>query len=138
MSELVRVSISLEQALLEKLEALVEQSGYGNRSEFLRDLIRARLVEEAWEQDQEAIGTISLVYDHHARQLGEKLTDLQHDHHEQVLATTHVHLSHDLCAEVIIVKGRASEIRGLADSIRKQKGVLHAELSMGSTGHDLA
>lgn len=138
MSELVRVSISLEQSLFDKLEDLVESSGYSNRSEFVRDLIRARLVEDAWEGDEEAVGTISLVYDHHARQLGEKLTSLQHDHHDQVLATTHVHLDHDLCAEVILLKGRASEIRALCDAMHKQKGVLHAELSMGSTGRGLA
>lgn len=138
MSDLVRLSISLEQSLLDKLEGMVEESGYGNRSEFVRDLIRSRLVEETWETNQEAIGTISLVYDHHARQLGDKLTDLQHDHHDQVLATTHVHLNHDLCAEAIIVRGPAREIRSLADAIRSQKGVLHANLAMGSTGQELA
>lgn len=134
MSDLVRLSVSLEQPLLEKLGALV---GEGNRSEFIRDLIRDRLVAEEWDHDAEALGTITLVYDHHQRQLSAKLTEVQHHHHGNVLATTHVHLDHDHCAEMIMLKGRASEIREIAQAIQGQKGVLHASLSMSSTGRSL-
>jgi CopG family nickel-responsive transcriptional regulator len=83
------------------------------------------------------VGTITLVYDHHKRQLSEQLTRLQHRHHHLVLAATHVHLDHDLCVESILVKGPADDVRTMADLLRKQKGVLHAALSMSSTGHDL-
>ena len=134
MSDLVRVSLSLEQGLLDKLESLREEAGYANRSEFVRDLIRARLVEAEWEADQEAVGAITLVYDHHARNLSDRLTDLQHDHHDEVLVTTHVHLDEHLCVEVILVKGRAHGIRALANALGKEKGVLHSALSMSSTG----
>ncbi len=134
MSDLVRVSLSLEQSLLDKLETLREEAGYANRSEFVRDLIRARLVEAEWEADQEAVGAITLVYDHHARNLSDRLTGLQHDHHDEVLVTTHVHLDQHLCVEVILVKGRASGIRALANALGKEKGVLHSALSMSSTG----
>jgi CopG family nickel-responsive transcriptional regulator len=135
--DLERLSFSLERPLLHRLEKLREEAGYANRSEFLRDMIRGRLVDRAWELDEEAVGTITLVYDHHARGLNEKLTDLQHDHHELILATTHVHLDHQHCAEVILVRGRAGEIRAIADSLQKQKGVLHGGLSMSSTGKEL-
>jgi CopG family nickel-responsive transcriptional regulator len=137
MADLERLSFSLERSLLERLEKLQRESRYTNRSEFLRDLIRSRLVERAWERDQEAVGTITLVYDHHVRQLNAKLTNLQHDHHDVILATTHVHLAHDRCVEVILVRGRASRIRTIADGLRRHKGVLHADLSMSSTGKDL-
>jgi CopG family nickel-responsive transcriptional regulator len=137
-SDLERLSFSLERPLLERLEKLQRDSRYTNRSEFLRDLIRSRLVEREWERDQEAVGTVTLVYDHHVRQLNEKLTALQHDHHDVILATTHVHLDHDRCVEVILVRGRASRIRAIADGLRRHKGVLHAELSMSSTGRELA
>ena len=106
MADLTRLSISIERSLEEKLERLVERSGYGNRSEFIRDLIRDRLVEKEWQGDGEAVGTITLVYDHHARGVAEKLTDLQHDHHDVVMAATHVHLDHNLCVEVIICRGQ--------------------------------
>lgn len=137
MADLERVSFSLERPLLQRLEKLREGASYGNRSEFLRDMIRGRLVERAWELDKEAVGTITLVYDHHARGLNERLTDLQHDHHEMILASTHVHLDHDHCVEVILVRGRAGRIRAIADGLQKQKGVLHGGLSMSSTGKEL-
>lgn len=138
MSDLVRVSISLERSLLESLDSLAASAAYANRSEFLRDLIRARLVEQEWERDEEAMGTLTLVYDHHARRLSERLVELQHEHHDQVMATTHVHLDHHLCAEAILLRGQASQLRTLADRIKQEKGVLHAELSMSSTGKRLS
>ena len=98
MPELVRFSLSIEDTLMDKLEELVKKSGYTNRSEFVRDMIRDRLVKREWERDREVLGTITLIYDHHVRQLSDKLIDLQHDHHKEVLVTTHVHLTHDLCA----------------------------------------
>lgn len=137
MPDLERLSFSLERPLLERLERLREEAGYGNRSEFLRDMIRGRLVDRAWELDEEAVGTITLVYDHHTRRLNERLTDLQHDHHEVILATTHVHLDHHHCVEVILVRGRAGRIRAIADALQKQKGVLHGGLSMSATGREL-
>ena len=85
MPELVRTSVSIEKPLFKRLEKLVRSSRYTNRSEFLRDLIRERLVQEEWEHDREVVGTITLIYDHHVRLLNEKLTDLQHDHHDTVL-----------------------------------------------------
>ena len=138
MSDLVRMSVSIEKPLLERLERLARQSKYSNRSEFIRDLIRSRLVEQEWERNEEALGTVTLIYNHHIRQLSEKLTDLQHDHHGAVLATTHIHLDRHLCAEMIMIKGPAAQIRRLADLMRRQKGVLHTSLSMSSTGKRLA
>jgi CopG family nickel-responsive transcriptional regulator len=120
------------------MQKLLQRSGYANRSEFIRDLIRERLVEEEWKSNEEALGTITLIYNHHKRQLSERLTDLQHDYHEEILVSTHVHLNHDLCVETVLVKGRAEEIEELANRLRKEKGVLHASLSVGSTGEQLA
>lgn len=138
MSELTRLSISLEQPLLARLERLVRGSGYTNRSEFVRDMIREQLVEQEWaDQHAEVVGTITLLYDHDARQLSDRLTDIQHEHHEQILATTHVHLSRRLCAEMIMVRGSAGEVRHLLDHLRQQRGVLHAALGMSSTGQRL-
>ena len=138
MPELERLSFSIEKPLMEKLEALIKTGGYGNRSEFIRDMIRDRLVAQEWESDLEAVGTVTLVYNHHQRKLGEKLAELQHYHHHLIMAVTHIHLDHDNCAEVIIARGPASGIRELADMLRREKGVYHAGLSMSSTGAKLA
>ncbi len=137
MSQLTRLSFSLETGLLDKLEQLVKEQNYSNRSEFLRDMIRARLVREEWEHNEEALGTVTLVYNHHSRQLSDHLTDIQHHYHAYVLATTHVHLDHDLCAEMIMVKGPADRIRELSQELRQPRGVLHATLAMTSSGKRL-
>ena len=137
MTDLVRMSFSIEKSLSDKLEKLLRTTGYTNRSEFIRDMLRERLVEQEWEKNSEVVGTITLVYDHHIRGLTEKLTDLQHHHHDTILATTHVHLDEHTCAETVLVKGRAKEVRQIADGLRGQKGVLHASLSTSSTGKRL-
>ena len=138
MSELVRLSVSIDKPLYEQLEKIVKTSGYQNRSEFLRDLVRDRLVKRQWDSNQEVVGTVTLVYDHHSRQLSDRLIHLAHDHHDVILSTTHVHLDRSMCAEVIIVKGLARRIEKLADLLGKQKGVLHSALSMSSIGKGLA
>ena len=137
MTELIRLSISLEKPLCEKLDKMVKTSGYSNRSEYIRDLIRDRMVSEQWEKSEEVLGTITLIYNHHQRELSEKITDIQHNHHEQVMASTHIHLSHEICAEMIMVKGIAENISRLADILRQQRGVLHSGLTMSSSGQEL-
>lgn len=137
MSDLVRMSFSIEATLLKRLEKMVKSRKYTNRSEFVRDMIREQLVEQEWERNEEAVGTITLVYNHHARMLSEKLTDLQHKHHGAILATTHVHLDEHMCVEMILTKGSAGHIREITNLLRQQKGVLHAALSMSSAGRRL-
>jgi CopG family nickel-responsive transcriptional regulator len=138
MAGVVRLSFSLEKPLWDRLEKLIRDGAYANRSEFIRDLIRDRLVQQEWEHDEEAVGTVTLVYNHHTRGLSEKLTSIQHDYHHVILTSTHVHLDHHLCAETVVVQGHARKIKSLADQLRQQKGVLHASLSLSSTGKNLA
>jgi len=122
MADLVRLSLSLPQPLLERLEALMQQQGYTNRSEFVRDMIRDHLVTHEWQNaQQETLGTVTLVYNHHIRQLSEKLVELQHHYYHSILAATHVHLDHNLCAEVILIRAPAAQIQQLADHLRQQK-----------------
>jgi len=137
MSELQRFSMTIEKALLERLEAMVRKNKYTNRSEFIRDMFRERLVEQEWQRNEEVVGTITLVYDHETRELSKKLTHLQHHHHELVLASTHVHLDEHMCAEMVLLKGKAHDIEEMANLLRQQKGVLHAGLSLNSTGREL-
>jgi len=134
MSELARISITLEPELLAFLDQLTEQAGMNNRSEFVRGLIRKHLIEEGWKRNEEAVGSITLVYNHEAHNLAHELVHLQHHYHQQILATTHVHLNEDLCVEVILIRGRARDIEELARQLRGHKGVIHGDISMGSTG----
>ncbi|MCM8776447.1 MAG: nickel-responsive transcriptional regulator NikR [Candidatus Omnitrophica bacterium] len=135
MTKLMRQSFSIEGDLYQKLEQMRKKSRYQNRSEFLRDLIRHQTVQEEWGTNEEALGVLTLIYDHDTRNLNEKLNCLQHHHHHNhILAATHVHLDEHLCAEMIMIRGNARDIQKLADLMRQQKGVLHAVLSMSSTG----
>ena len=138
MAGVARLSFSIKKPLLDKLERLVKEGRYGNRSEFIRDLIRDRLVAKEWRENEEAVGTITLVYNHHTRGLSDRLTHAQHHAHKVILASTHIHLDEALCAEMIVVRGRAQLLQELADQLRQQKGVLHANLSVSSTGKHLA
>ena len=138
MTELSRFGISMDQRLLEQFDELTARKGYQNRSEAIRDLIRNTLVEDQWTRaDEEAVGTVTLVYDHHTRDLADKLTEQQHDHHDLIIAALHAHLDHHNCLEVVVVKGRADEVRHLADSLIGTKGVKHGKLVTTTTGRTL-
>ena len=130
----VRVSIALEDELLAKFDQHIKQRRYGNRSEAMRDLIRADLVEQQWSKDRVVVGTITLLYDHHTRDLSRNLTNLQHRSKAKVLSSLHVHLDHHYCLEVIAVKGRSRLVRELADTLIGTRGVLHGNLTATALG----
>jgi len=138
MSELSRIGVAIDTGLLERFDRLIAGRGYTNRSEAFRDMIREELVEQSWESpESQVVGTVTLVYDHHARLLGEKLTGIQHEYHRSVLSTLHVHLDHDLCLEVIVIRGRAGAVRSLADVLISTKGVKHGRLTLTTSGAEI-
>ncbi|MBK7395082.1 MAG: nickel-responsive transcriptional regulator NikR [Myxococcales bacterium] len=130
MSDLVRFGIAIDQELLERFDARVAAKGYENRSEAIRDLIRADLVEQVDDPHAQVTGTLTLVYDHHVRELSERLTDIQHELGHHVVSALHVHLDHDHCLEVVVMRGEASLLRNAADRITAEKGVMHGRLTL--------
>jgi CopG family nickel-responsive transcriptional regulator len=133
-----RFSVSLPPALLDQLDEMTAEKGYDNRSLAIADMIRAQLIEHRQKSDSgEIAGTITLVYDHHKPHLQASLTDIQHDHHDAILSTVHIHLDHHNCLEVLIVRGKASVIRKIADELIAAKGVKHGKLTVTTTGKDL-
>jgi len=139
MADLTRFGISIDQRLLDRFDTLLTHKGYVNRSEAIRDLIRAALVEEDWARDdKEMVGTVTLVYDHHTRDLADKLTEQQHSHHDAIVSALHVHLDAHHCLEVVVVRGRASDVKRLADELIGTKGVKHGKLVTSTTGKDLS
>ncbi len=133
-SKLVRISMSLEEELYRRMEGLVKTSRYTNRSEFIRDLIRNQIVKEDWAGNRECLATLTIIYDHHAYKLMERLVELQHGRMRDVLANLHLHLGQHRCAEIIVIRGKGHEIKAMADAIGRQRGVLHAALSVSSAG----
>ena len=133
MAELSRVSISLEDALLEAFDQHIAGKGYATRSEAIRDLIRDCLVrEQAKNQQGEQVAVVTLVYDHHARELAAKLIDKQHHHHDLVVSTLHVHLGERHCLEVSVLRGPVHKVRHLGVELLATKGVLHGDITFTS------
>jgi CopG family nickel-responsive transcriptional regulator len=138
MSDLSRIGVAIDSALLEKFDDLISRRGYTNRSEAFRDLIREALIEKTAERPESVVvGTLTLVYDHHVRMLSDRLTGMQHDHFHNVLSTLHVHLDHDNCLEVLVLKGKAGAVQKIADALISTKGVKHGRLTITSTGAGL-
>lgn len=133
MSDTTRFGISIDSTLLDSFDRLITQKGYQNRSEAIRDLIRASIVEEKTDVGQEEmVGTITMVYNHHVRDLSDKLTEHQHHHHHQIVSALHVHLDAHNCLEVLVLKGSSAEINRIADELLGVKGVKHGKLFLTS------
>ena len=138
MGETVRFGVSLHGDLLEQFDALCERQGCPSRSEALRDIIRNALVQDALQsENSDAAGVLTLIYDHHVRDLSRKLTERQHDAHDRIVTTLHVHLDHHNCLEILVLKGKAGELRALADQLRAIRGVTHGTFSITAIGADL-
>jgi CopG family transcriptional regulator, nickel-responsive regulator len=138
MAGITRFGVSIDSQLGRKFDALVERKGYATRSEAIRDMIRDRLVDEEWqEENRETVATITLVYNHHTRELDHALTDMQHQAFHQIVSALHVHLDAHNCLEVLVVRGKGRELRKIADRLIGIKGVKHGKLTMTTTGKEL-
>ncbi len=125
-----RFTISMEDPLADAFDALIARRGYRNRSEAVRDLVRSMLEREHDAQDAAGycVGSLSYVYDHHRRDLAERLTALQHGQHDLTVASMHVHLDHDHCLETVILRGPSTAVQGFADAVIAERGVRHGHL----------
>ncbi len=130
MSEIIRFGVSIEQDLLENYDRLIAERGYATRSEALRDLIREALIQQKIEMNSEthALGSLTLVYDHHASNLLQEMTQIQHNFHELILSVMHLHVNHNDCLEVIALRGVVAEIVALANGLLSLKGIKNGKL----------
>lgn len=137
MSDIVRFGVSIEKDLSGKFDKYINKKGYQNRSKAIGDLIREALVAEEWSENTTVAGGISLVYDHHKRELLNKLMDIQHDFHDLIISTQHIHLKHSVCLELLVVKGNAEDIRNLYNRLKSVKGVKHVGIMKSSIGENI-
>ena len=133
-----RFTISLDADLAREFDQLIQARGYRNRSEAVRDLLRGQLEQsrQAREQSKHCIANLSYIYNHHERDLAERLTGLQHDHHNLTIATMHAHLDHEHCIESVILRGPTAEVGRFADAIKAERGVRHGQLNLISAEID--
>lgn len=127
-----RLTMSLDDHLADAFDALVRARGYENRSEAFRDLLRHDLGQKRQLESPSGpcIATLSYLYNHHQRQLANRLTDMQHEHHELTISSTHAHLDHDHCIETVILRGRTDEVQAFAKAVIAQPGVSHGHLHL--------
>lgn len=138
MADLVRFGVSIPDDLLDRFDALISEKGYTNRSEAIRDLIRDRIVEDQWsESDHEVVGTATVVYNHEQSELAQKLTQIQHQKHDLIISSVHVHLDKHNCLEVLIMRGRAEEVRRAGETVISTRGVKHGKITMTTTGKEI-
>ena len=135
MADAVRFGVSMTRDLLKQFDGLIEDMGYTNRSEAIRDLVREKLVQQEWNiTNQETVGTITIVYSHEVHELTETLTALQHTFHKNIISTMHIHLDAHNCLEVLVVKGKGRTLKSIAERLLSTKGVKHGQLTTTTTG----
>lgn len=127
-----RFTISLDRKLAGEFDRWIAARSYANRSEAVRDLLRAELdkARPEHEPDAQCVACLSYVYDHHQRELAERLTALQHAHHELTIASMHAHLDHDHCLETVILRGASAAVQQFADTVCAERGVHHGKLNL--------
>ncbi|NJF25783.1 nickel-responsive transcriptional regulator NikR [Thermococcus sp. Bubb.Bath] len=135
---IVRFGVSVPEELLQRFDRIIEEKGYVNRSEAIRDMMRDFIVRHEWETgDSEVAGTITMLYNHDEAEVVKELLDLQHEYLGEIISSVHVHMDKHNCLEVVIVKGKASRIKEIADRLLSLKGVKHGKLVMTGTGREL-
>ncbi|NJE09727.1 nickel-responsive transcriptional regulator NikR [Thermococcus sp. MAR1] len=136
--KITRFGVSVPDELLEKFDRIIEEKGYVNRSEAIRDMMRDFIVRYEWEEgDRDVAGTITIVYNHDEADVVKELLDLQHDYVDEIVSSLHVHMDEHNCLEVVVVKGKASRIKEIAERLISLKGVKHGKLVMTTTGREL-
>ena len=138
MADLVRFGVSLEKELLTKFDKHIKEKNYATRSKAIGDLIRENLIKKEWVEGKEVVGAITLVYNHHRRELVNRLTDVEHDFHQLIISSQHIHLDEANCLEIVVVKGKPEEVEKLASNLKSTKGVKHGSLTMATTGKGIA
>ena len=127
-----RITMSIDEDLARAFDELIEARGYTSRSEAMRDILR-REVDAGRTRDAvrtQCVASLSCVYNHHVRELAERLMKAKHSHHSLVMSTTHVHLDHDHCFESVFLKGPTTAVRAFADGIRAERGVSYGQLNL--------
>ena len=130
MENIIRFSVSLPKQLLDELDSKISAQGYASRSEFTRDLIREKIVNDSWKDaEEELIGVLTLVYLHHQNDLVVQMMDIEHRANLNIVCTTHIHIDHNNCLETLILRGKAGIIEKFSEKIGGLKGVKFSKLT---------
>ena len=134
---LKRFAVSLEEKLFNQFDRYARLNRGGNRSQLIRDLIRRFLLQQTWKTGKEIVVVVTLVYSHHESDVVGRLTEFQHQHQRLIVSTTHIHLDRENCLEVVIVRGKSDEVRGLTERLISMRGVKTGSVSAAGSGADV-
>jgi CopG family transcriptional regulator, nickel-responsive regulator len=130
---LKRFGVSLEEEVLAELDNLVESKRFPNRSQAIRFLVKNNIVEEKWDENEQVLGSIVIVYDHNQKDLHKQITSLQHEYHCLIMASQHIHIDENNCLSVFAIKGRSERLTNLYNKLKSVKGIKHAGLLKSGT-----
>ncbi len=137
MQEIARISMSLEETLLEQFDSFVKEQGFPTRSEAIKSIMHQALIGNEWAKSDFVAGNITLVYDHHKPGIVQKLLDAQHDFCDEIQCSQHVHLDHNNCMEIIVLRGKSARIKSILQRLRTIKGLKHLVLTMSTSGQKI-
>ncbi|MEO0270219.1 MAG: nickel-responsive transcriptional regulator NikR [candidate division WOR-3 bacterium] len=137
MTKLKRFSVSLDRDLVSKFDKEIKKKNYPTRSKAIGDLIREYLVKKEWIEGKEVIGAIILIYNHHKRELVNKLLNIEHHFHKIIISSQHVHLDENNCLEIVITRGKPKDIEKLSNKLKSTKGVKYSSLNIATTGKEI-
>ena len=126
----VRFGVSLEKEILDSLDEYSRENKFSNRSQAVRHLVSTSIAIKKWQCDNIVAGAITLVYNHHKKDLLSRIADIQHGYHDVILSTQHFHLNHNDCLEIVALKGKASQLTALSEELIAVKGIEHGRLSI--------
>lgn len=139
MEKTERFSVSMPSSLLRRFDSYLRRTGYYNRSEAIRDLIREKLViEEEWDcSSPEVVGVLVLVYDLSKREISDRVSSHQHKYLREITSTLHVHIDQEHCLEAVVIRGNPCRVKEIASELGTMKGVIFYQLVPATTGKGL-
>ena len=125
-----RFGVSLENDLLEALDAYVQENKFPNRSQGIRHLIQKNIVESKWKCNHIVAGAIILTYEFNKNDILSKIAEIKKSAVNEILSAQSFYISEGKALEIIAVKGPSYKLTELSDRLISIKGIEHGKLTM--------
>ncbi|MDH6314220.1 CopG family nickel-responsive transcriptional regulator [Parabacteroides sp. PFB2-10] len=125
-----RFGVSLEDELLDSLDAYVKGNGFSNRSQAIRFLVEKNVAEQKWQCNHIVSGTIVVMYDQKKKEIVSRITNIQQDYKDVILSSSQYYINQNFCLHIVTVMGEAYRLTELSDRLTTIKGIKHGKLVM--------
>lgn len=127
---LKRFGVSLDEELLESLDAYVDDNGFANRSQAIRFLIEKNIAEKKWLCNHIVAGTVIVMYEQSRRDIATRIDDVERSFQDTVLTSARHYINERFTLHVATVMGEAHRLTEFADRMTTIKGIRHGKLVM--------